>query len=60
MAEDQGRTPGAPPDGDYEADAEFRARFQAWVNALWSRKDARIERLQSQPSVPARQRPAHP
>lgn len=32
--------------GDYDADPEFRARFQAWVNALWSRKDARLERMQ--------------
>jgi 1-acyl-sn-glycerol-3-phosphate acyltransferase len=39
-----------PPDmirGDYEADAEFRARFQAWVNGIWSRKDARLERMLS-------------
>ena len=33
--------------GDYEADAEFRARFQAWVNGIWSRKDARLERMLS-------------
>lgn len=32
--------------GDYEADAEFRARFQHWVNGIWSRKDARLERMQ--------------
>ena len=31
--------------GDYEDDAEFRARFQEWVNALWKRKDARLERM---------------
>ena len=31
--------------GDYEEDAEFRARFQEWVNALWKRKDARLERM---------------
>lgn len=28
--------------GDYETDAAFRARFQHWVNTLWSDKDARI------------------
>ena len=31
--------------GDYEADAAFRARFQHWVNGIWSRKDARLERM---------------
>ncbi|WP_036138934.1 acyltransferase [Luteibacter sp. 9135] len=28
--------------GDYEGDAAFRAQFQAWINALWAEKDARI------------------
>lgn len=28
--------------GDYEADAEFRARFQAWVNQIWQEKDVLI------------------
>lgn len=32
--------------GDYEADAAFRARFQTWVNSIWSRKDARLEHMQ--------------
>jgi 1-acyl-sn-glycerol-3-phosphate acyltransferase len=31
--------------GDYESDAVFRERFQAWVNALWMDKDAEVERL---------------
>jgi 1-acyl-sn-glycerol-3-phosphate acyltransferase len=31
--------------GDYEGDAEFRGRFQTWVNALWQDKDARIARM---------------
>jgi 1-acyl-sn-glycerol-3-phosphate acyltransferase len=31
--------------GDYLDDAAFRARFQDWVNALWSRKDARLDRM---------------
>ncbi|MCC2656072.1 MAG: acyltransferase [Panacagrimonas sp.] len=33
--------------GDYEDDAEFRMRFQAWINGIWSRKDARLERMLS-------------
>lgn len=39
-----------PPEmirGDYESDAEFRARFQHWVNGIWSRKDARLDRMLS-------------
>lgn len=32
-------------DGDYEADAVFRARFQDWINALWRDKDAGIDAL---------------
>jgi 1-acyl-sn-glycerol-3-phosphate acyltransferase len=31
--------------GDYERDAAFRQRFQAWINALWDEHDARIGRL---------------
>jgi 1-acyl-sn-glycerol-3-phosphate acyltransferase len=31
--------------GDYQGDAEFRARFQAWLNRLWTEKDARIGAL---------------
>jgi 1-acyl-sn-glycerol-3-phosphate acyltransferase len=31
--------------GDYENDAAFRERFQAWVNELWQAKDARIGRM---------------
>lgn len=37
-----------PPDfagSDYQADAAFRARFQGWINDLWSEKEATIERL---------------
>ncbi|MDE2148678.1 MAG: 1-acyl-sn-glycerol-3-phosphate acyltransferase [Gammaproteobacteria bacterium] len=29
-------------DGDYQGDAEFRGRFQAWVNRLWHDKDAEL------------------
>jgi 1-acyl-sn-glycerol-3-phosphate acyltransferase len=31
--------------GDYAADREFRARFQAWLAQLWARKDARLAEL---------------
>lgn len=31
--------------GDYENDAAFRERVQAWINGLWADKDARIELL---------------
>lgn len=31
--------------GDYVNDAEFRQRFQAWVNALWLEKDAAVRYL---------------
>lgn len=37
-----------PPDlinGDYEGDAEFQARFQAWVNQLWKEKDALLDEM---------------
>lgn len=39
-----------PPDvlrGDFETDAVFRARFRGWINGLWSRKDARLDRMLS-------------
>jgi len=36
--------------GDYEQDDAFRARFQAWVNTLWTNKDTEIERMRE--SVP--------
>ena len=32
-------------DGDYEGDADYRRRFQDWVNALWQAKDEAIDRL---------------
>ncbi|MEK6807123.1 MAG: acyltransferase [Pseudomonadota bacterium] len=31
--------------GDYQGDAEFRTRFQNWLNELWTRKDARLDRM---------------
>lgn len=34
--------------GDYQSDAQFRERFQRWMNALWEAKDERITRLQKQ------------
>jgi 1-acyl-sn-glycerol-3-phosphate acyltransferase len=31
--------------GDYGADAEYRQRFQGWVNGLWAQKDAELDAL---------------
>jgi 1-acyl-sn-glycerol-3-phosphate acyltransferase len=31
--------------GDYQGDAAFRERFQAWMSALWEEKDATIGRI---------------
>lgn len=31
--------------GDYQGDAAFRERFQAWMSALWDEKDAAIGRI---------------
>jgi 1-acyl-sn-glycerol-3-phosphate acyltransferase len=39
--------------GDYASDAQFRARMQEWVNALWAEKDALIERLLPKAPAPA-------
>jgi 1-acyl-sn-glycerol-3-phosphate acyltransferase len=33
--------------GDYQDDAAFRARLQAWLGEMWAAKDAEIERLQA-------------
>lgn len=45
--------------GDYEHDREFRKRFQDWINTIWMRKDARLERmLNARPAMQA-PRPAH-
>jgi 1-acyl-sn-glycerol-3-phosphate acyltransferase len=44
-----------PPDlavGDYQNDAAFRERFQAWMNALWADKDATYARLAAAPHAP--------
>ena len=35
--------------GDYENDAEFRARFQQWLNNIWQEKQKTIERLKRTP-----------
>lgn len=44
--------------GDYENDPEYRKRFQAWINGIWARKDARLERmLTTRPAAQAT--PAH-
>ena len=34
--------------GDYENDAEFRERFQAWMSGLWMEKDALIKRMRTE------------
>ena len=47
-----------PPEllgGDY-SDPEFRERFQTWLNALWTRKDAWLERMINRPAAAARAR----
>lgn len=33
--------------GDYINDAEFRGRFQAWVNQIWEEKDILLNQMQS-------------
>ena len=34
--------------GDYEGDPAFRARVQAWVQALWAEKDRCLDDLTRQ------------
>jgi 1-acyl-sn-glycerol-3-phosphate acyltransferase len=34
--------------GDYEADPEFRQRFQGWIAALWADKDRRIGEMRAE------------
>ena len=36
--------------GDYQSDADFRARFQQWINGVWLEKDADMERLLGPPA----------
>ena len=36
--------------GDYQSDADFRARFQQWINGVWLQKDADMERLLGPPA----------
>jgi 1-acyl-sn-glycerol-3-phosphate acyltransferase len=42
--------------GDYAGDRAFRERFQNWLNGLWRRKDARLDRLINRPAAAARPR----
>jgi 1-acyl-sn-glycerol-3-phosphate acyltransferase len=43
--------------GNYSEDRAFRDRFHAWLNALWQRKDARLERMiNRRPAVAAKPR----
>ena len=37
--------------GNYEDDAEFREKFQNWVDQLWTEKDQLIDRLKAQYQV---------
>ena len=39
--------------GDYTEDKAFRERFHAWLNALWLRKDAWLERMINRPRAAA-------
>ncbi|WP_417070141.1 acyltransferase [Niveibacterium terrae] len=40
-------------DGDYERDAAFRARVQAWVHTMWQEKDLLLEELKREASQSA-------
>lgn len=42
--------PGELLGGDYANDAAFSERFQAWINALWAEKDARMTTLARDPA----------
>lgn len=33
--------------GDYQGDAEFRVRFQAWISEIWACKDEQIDMLRT-------------
>lgn len=39
--------------GNYEDDEEYRARFQAWVDQLWTEKDQLISQMKAQYSTTA-------
>jgi len=32
--------------GSYDEDAAYRGRVKAWMNTLWSEKDAQVARMQ--------------
>lgn len=36
-------------DGDYETDADYRARFQQWINQMWQQKDQQLASMQEPP-----------
>ena len=42
--------------GNYTGDKAFRERFHGWLNGLWRRKDARLDRLINRPAAAARPR----
>jgi hypothetical protein len=34
--------------GNYEDDADYRERFQQWVDQLWTEKDQLIDQMKAQ------------
>lgn len=38
--------------GDYATDPDTRARVQAWINAVWAEKDARLDAIRSLAVIP--------
>ncbi|MBL39316.1 MAG: acyltransferase [Xanthomonadales bacterium] len=49
----------APKGGDYTSDADYRERFQQWINDLWREKDATMARLRTH-ACPSPSRDARP
>lgn len=42
--------------GDYQNDPVFRARFQAWLNGLWARKDVKLDKMMAAQGATVRPR----
>lgn len=45
------RTTNIPPEfklGDYENDAEFRAKFQGWISDIWQEKDLMLDHFKTE------------
>ncbi|HQP31781.1 MAG TPA: hypothetical protein PLB81_10675, partial [Deltaproteobacteria bacterium] len=43
--------------GDYAEDAQFRERFQTWINTLWAEKDRLLTELKARDVTGAGVRP---